>query len=100
VSSQILWGRARWVPDGTAIAFVGADEDGRSGVFVQDFVPGRDTAVTRRPVAGFSSESLTESLGLSPDGRRLTIANLHQASGLALAEGLPGVAPPRTSASD
>jgi Tol biopolymer transport system component len=96
VSSQILWGRARWTPDGKRIAFVEADEQDRSGVFVRDFVPGRDTRATRRPLAGFSSKYLTESLGLSPDGRHLTIATLHQTSGLSLAEGLTGVAPPHT----
>jgi Tol biopolymer transport system component len=95
VSSQILWGRSRWRPDGGAIYFVGLDEHGRSGVFVQDFAPGRETRSTRRPVAGFSPEYETESLGLSVDGARLTISTLHQTSGLALAEGLAGVTPPR-----
>ena len=96
-SSQILVGRCRWRPDGRAIAFIGLDGAGRSGVFVQDFAPGRDTTDTRRPVAGFSSEYQTESLGVSPDGRRLTIATLQQTSGLVVAEGLEGVAPPRAA---
>ena len=97
VSGQILWGRCRWRPDGGAISFIGPDDEGRSGVFVQDFVPGRDTSATRRKVAGFSSEYLTESLGVSADGKHLTIATLHQTSGLALAEGLTGVGPPRAA---
>jgi Tol biopolymer transport system component len=95
VSSQILWGRSRWRPDAEAIYFVGLDDEGRSGVFVQDFAPGRDTGSTRRKVAGFSAEYETESLGLAPDGARLTISTLHQTSGLTLAEGLAGVTPPR-----
>jgi hypothetical protein len=94
-SSQILWGRSRWRPDGKAIYFVGMDDEGRSGVFLQDFVPGRDTRSTRRKMAGFSAEYETESLGLTPDGATLTISTLHQTSGLALAEGLEGVMPPR-----
>jgi len=93
-SSQVLWGRARWMPDGRRIVFVGLDAEGRSGVYVQDFAPDRDTIASRHAVAGFSSGHLTESLGVSPDGRRLTIATLEQTSGLALAEGLTGVEPP------
>jgi serine/threonine protein kinase len=56
---------------------------------------GRDTSASRRPVAGFSSELMTESLGVSPAGRSLTISTLHQTSGLALAEDVAGVEPPR-----
>ena len=52
----------------------GVDDEGRSGVFVQHFAPGRDTSAIRRKLAGFSSEYLTESLGVSADEMRLTIA--------------------------
>jgi TolB protein len=92
---NIVLGRARWMPDGRAIAFVGMDAQGRSGVFVQDFTPGRDTAATRRPLAGFSSAYVTESFGIAPDGRRLTLSTLEQSGSLMIAEGLPGVAPAR-----
>jgi Tol biopolymer transport system component len=97
-NSQILWGRARWMPGGRAIAFVGADAEGHSGVYVQDFAPGRDTTSSRRRLAGFSPEFFVESLGVSPDGKRLTISTLRQSSTLFLAEGLPGVEPPRRPA--
>ena len=33
-------GRARWMPGGRAIAFIGQNERGVNGLFVQDFVPG------------------------------------------------------------
>jgi Tol biopolymer transport system component len=98
-NSQILWGRSRWMPGGRAIAFVGADAEGHSGVYVQDFAPGRDTTSSRRRLAGFSPESFVESLGVSPDGKRLTVSTLRQSSTLFLAEGLPGVEPPRRGAS-
>jgi Tol biopolymer transport system component len=94
-SSQILYGRARWTPDGRRIAFIGANAEGRSGVFVQDFVPGRDTSASRRPVAGFAPDVLTESLGLSPDGKSLVVSTLQEYSSLMLAEGLAGFEPPR-----
>jgi len=94
-SNQILFGRARWTPDGRRIAFIGANAEGRSGVFLQDFVPGRDTSATRRAVAGFAPDVLTESLGVSPDGKSLVVSTLQEYSSLTLAEGLAGLEPPR-----
>jgi Tol biopolymer transport system component len=86
-------GRARWMPDGRAIAFVGQDASGLHGVFVQDFVPGADTAATRRPLAGFVPDEVVESFGFSPDGRHVTLAVREQQSSLLLAEGVSGVVP-------
>jgi Tol biopolymer transport system component len=94
-SNQILFGRARWTPDGRRIAFIGANAEGRSGVFVQDFVPGRDTSASRRPVAGFAPDLLTESFGMSPNGKSLVVSTLQEYSSLTLAEGLAGLEPPR-----
>jgi hypothetical protein len=81
------------MPGGRSIAFVGLDERGRSGVFLQDFDPDRDTTATRRAVAGFSRDFVTESLGVSPDGSRVTISALEQSRVLMVAEGLEGIAP-------
>jgi Tol biopolymer transport system component len=92
---NIVLGRARWMPGGKAIAFVGVDEAGRSGIFVQDFTPGRDSAASRRPLAGFSPDYVTESFGIAPDGRRLALSTLEQLASLLLAEGVPGIEPPR-----
>jgi eukaryotic-like serine/threonine-protein kinase len=92
---NIAHGRARWLPDGRAIAFVGFDEKGRSGIFAQDFTPGRDSAATRRVLAGFSPILVPESFGISPDGRRLMLSTLEQSGSLMVAEGVPGVAPQR-----
>jgi eukaryotic-like serine/threonine-protein kinase len=88
-------GRARWSPDGRAIAFVGQDAAGRHGVFMQEFDPGRDTAATRRPLAGFAPGDIVESFGFSGDGRWLTLAVRQQNSSLLLADGVEGVAPAR-----
>jgi len=38
---------------------------------------------------------MTESLGLSPDGKRLVVSSLQVFSSLQLVEGLPGLEPPR-----
>ena len=94
-TNQILDGRARFTPDGRSILFVAANEAGRYGVYRQDFDPGRDTQATRRAVTGFAPDVLTESLGLSPDGKRLAVSTMQQFASLQLAEGLAGLEPPR-----
>ncbi|HOK45993.1 MAG TPA: hypothetical protein PLK67_08685, partial [Bryobacteraceae bacterium] len=76
------------------IAFIGRHERGVHGIYVQDFVPGKDTPATRRPLGGFDPERTTESFGISPDGSRLTIASWEQLFSLMLAERVPGVVPP------
>jgi Tol biopolymer transport system component len=94
--TTISLGRARWTPDGSAIVFVGQDESGATGLYAQDFVPGQDTRATRRKLAGFDPDVAAESFGLSPDGKRLTIAGWVQLFSLMEAEGLPMLlAPPR-----
>ena len=93
-TNQILDGRARFTPDGRSILFVAANAQGRYGVFSQDFVPGRDTQASRRPLAGFERDGETESLGLSPDGKRLVVSTIQLFSSLQLAEGLAGLEPP------
>jgi Tol biopolymer transport system component len=94
--TTISLGRARWMPDGSSIAFVGQDESGATGIYAQDFVPGRDTSVTRRKISGFDLDVAAESFGIAPDGSRLVVAGWVQLFSLMEAEGLPGLlAPPR-----
>ncbi|HWC64594.1 MAG TPA: hypothetical protein VG777_00825, partial [Thermoanaerobaculia bacterium] len=91
---EIIWGRARWARDGRSVYYVGEDETHRSGVFQQEFAPGRDTSSTRRPVGGFSDEYVTESLGISPDGSRLTISTGGEFASIVVADNVPGAEPP------
>ena len=84
-------GRARWTPDGKRILFTGQDEKGLDGIFIQDFVPGKDTSSTRRPLAGFDPDWITESLGLSPDGKRLVLSESERVFSLMIAEGVQGL---------
>jgi Tol biopolymer transport system component len=89
-TSAIL-GRTRWTPDGKSIAFLGQNDEGVNGVFLQDFVPGRDTSATKRAFGGFDRERATESFGISPDGSILTVAGWEQLFSLFSIEGVPGV---------
>jgi hypothetical protein len=59
---------------GEAIVYIGFDTANQSGIFQQDFAPGKGTAETRRKLAGFTMDYVTESLGISPDGRNLVIS--------------------------
>jgi len=83
--------RSRWMPDGKAIAFIGQDEKGVRGVFVQDFAAGQDTTKTRRPLGGFDADSTAESFGIAPDGASMAIAAREQLSSLMMAERVPAV---------
>jgi Tol biopolymer transport system component len=90
--SAVNLGRARWMPGGRAIAFLGQDERGTNGVFVQDFDPERDTSRTRRPLAGFDPDTTAETFGVSPDGRRVAVAGRQLQSSIVLAEAVAGLA--------
>jgi Tol biopolymer transport system component len=89
ITFQGAAGRCRWLPDGKAIAYIDANESNQLGVYVQDFVPNKDTYNTRRPVAGFNSSKFTETFGISPDGAFITIAEMEVLSNLVLAENAP-----------
>ena len=89
----IIYGRTRWMPSGRHLAFVGMDEQGVSGIYLQKFVPGKDTSSTRRKLAGFSREFITESFGISPDGKHVTIAGVEPSYRVMLAENVPGIVP-------
>jgi Tol biopolymer transport system component len=96
--TTVTLGRARWMPDGKAIAFVGQDESGASGVYVQDFEPGGDTTATRRKLAGFDPDVAAESFGIAPDGSRLAVAGWVQLFSLMEGEGLAGLLAPARAA--
>lgn len=88
-------GRPRWLPDGKAIAFIATNEAGVRGISVQDFSPGRDTTATRRPLIEFDVNTDVESFGIAPDGTHVIFSIPEEINSLMLAEGLPGIEPPR-----
>lgn len=83
---DIAGGRSRWIPGGKQIAYVDRNAEGAWGIYVQDFIPGKETIGYRKPVAGFDPDSPTESFGISPDGSYITICQIEESSSLVLAE--------------
>ena len=81
-------GRHRWLPDGRGIAFLGGDERG-TALFVQDVVPGKDTATTRRKLATFDPDVELHSFGLAPDMSFAIVAARQATSNLLEIDGLP-----------
>jgi len=90
-------GRTRWMPDGKTVAFVGQNENAAYGVYIQDFVPGKDTSATRRPIVGFDPSLAMESFGISPDGKHVTLAGWEQVFSLMVADRVPGIESARRS---
>src|SRR6185295_2325667 len=85
-------GRSRWMPDGRSVAYTDQDEKGTYGVFVQDFDPEKaDTSASRRKLGGFGRDFETESLAISPDGKKLVVASLERFFGISTLEGVPGI---------
>jgi Tol biopolymer transport system component len=88
--TRALLGRVRWMPDGKSLVFLGQDERGVHGLFIQDFVPAQDSAKTRRPLfRPFDPENSAESFGISPDGQCITIATWEQFYSIMVTEDLP-----------
>jgi len=84
-------GRGRWRPDGKAIVFVSADENGDSCLFEQAFVPGLDTTSTRRLLVRSESGLTVESFGISRDGKHLTISMIEDQYALMRLDGVTGI---------
>lgn len=87
-------GRARFAPGGKAIVYLGVDGRGATGVFVQDFVPGRDTTASRKPLAGFLPGRAIDSFDLAPDGTSVVLSVRERLSNLLEAAPLPGLRRP------
>jgi len=77
-NENLVFGRARWSPDGTEIIYIGQDTEGNSGALRQVFTPDAPPVAPPVPLGGFDPHFTTESLGVSPDGTRLIISALHE----------------------
>jgi hypothetical protein len=97
-TSEVSLGRVRWSIDGKRIYFLGQDENGANGIFVQDFDPEKkDTSASRRKVAAFDPNLEAESFAISPDGKALVVAFLERVYSIVTIEGVPGAGKSRQS---
>jgi hypothetical protein len=81
-------GRARWLPDGSGVAFTAPTPEGRLAIYTQPFTPGDDSTGQRRLLPGVDPERSVDSFGFAPDGSRLCVSMSDQISNLMLAEGI------------
>jgi len=88
LETRALLGRVRWMHDGKSLVFLGQDKRGVHGLYVQDFVTGKDTTSTRRPFGPFDPENSAESFGISPDGQFITVATWEQFFSIMVTEDL------------
>jgi serine/threonine protein kinase len=93
--NNLTIGRARWISRGVgthphALAFVAQDDSGATGVYVQDFIPGRDTSASRKPLVPFDTRAPLETLGVSPDGKTFVVSVADDTISVMTASGIPG----------
>ena len=82
-SPTVTYGRARFMPDGGSIAYLGRDAQGRTGVWVQSIETDE-----RRPLTEFRDDQFVESFGLSPDGGQVTLSIIQRVRRINVADGL------------
>lgn len=94
--TNITIGRVRWIagrpnssPDD--VAFIGQDEKGATGVYIQEFLPGVDTGKTRKKLRSFDFRMPLESLGISHDGKTFMLSVADDMTSVMLASQVPGV---------
>jgi Tol biopolymer transport system component len=83
-------GRARWMPDGREIAFITTEASGKSGIFVQPFVPGQDTGSARRLLVS-DPDRHPETFAVSRDGKKVVYAVIDTQSNLLIVDGVTGI---------
>jgi Tol biopolymer transport system component len=89
--SDAALGKAKWMPGGRSIAYVGQSEDGAFGIYVQPFTPGLNSSGLRRKLSSFDARRAVQSFAISPDGALLTIATWERGSALIEALNVPGL---------
>jgi hypothetical protein len=87
-------GRSRFTPDGSAVVYIQVRDDGRPILLRRPLSTWR-TGVGRTDTLFAGATEAIESFGFSPDGKRTTVSVVDWLSGLSIAEGVPGIVPPK-----
>jgi len=87
-------GRSRFMPDGSAVAYLEDAGDGRIAVVKRPLATWR-TGEGRVDTLFSGADKTIESFGFSPDGKRAAVSVVDWLSGLTIAEGVRGIVPPR-----
>ena len=87
-------GRARWLADGSAVAYTAYDANGRCLLVRRSLEFWRTGAGKPDTLFRRTTDDI-ESFGFSPDGRRATVSVLDYLSGLTIAEAVKGIVPPK-----
>jgi len=94
VPGTVQVGRSRFTPDGSAVVYIHAREDGHSILLRRPLSAWR-TGVGRTDTLFAGASETIESFGFSPDGKRAAVSVVDWLSGLSIAEGVHGIVPPR-----
>ena len=92
--SRIILGRARWMPDGKSILVVSRNDKGNFGIEAYPAAPGDRKGSGTWAVGGWDPSVAIESFGVSPDGKRITVAGVALSNSLMTAAHVPGVRRP------
>jgi len=84
-------GRSRWMPDGKTLVSWGVAATGRTALFKQPVVPGRDTQTQRIVLVASDERRWIESFGISPVDGRVVVSAGWGESDVLFAEGIPGI---------
>ncbi len=87
-------GRSRWTPDGSAIVYVAMRDDGHPVLLRRPLSAWRGGGGRTDTLFAGSTDAV-ESFGFSPDGKRATVSIVDWLTGLTIAEGVPGIVPPK-----
>ncbi|HET7453108.1 MAG TPA: hypothetical protein VFL12_10225, partial [Thermoanaerobaculia bacterium] len=92
--ARIVVGRCRWMPDGRSLVALTRDAKGYR-IDAYPFRPGVQSLSANPLVPAFDSSVELESFGVSPDGKKITVAGVAKARSLMVAEGVPGIRRPK-----
>jgi dipeptidyl aminopeptidase/acylaminoacyl peptidase len=92
--ARIVIGRCRWMPDGRSVVVLTRDAKGFR-VDAYPFTPGAHSLSASPLVPAFDPSVEFETFGVSPDGKRITVAGVAKSKSLMVAERVPDIHRPK-----